>query len=154
MALLDIPVVETSGYEQTVSIAALKSIPVTGHVQPSADGVNLRGANVAAVYQARWLCGFFHEQDCLVPQWEVATASVGDDGSVRLMVPDFAADPVVTRWATATESGLGPFGPGGFTLQAHRSVAPHDYSLEHDREKFGLIAIAPEYSALLLWPRR
>jgi hypothetical protein len=152
MAVVDVPAVETSGYERVVTVAPLKPIPLSGRVQPSLDGVSLAGADLRVLYQADWLCSFFGRPDCGIPQWEVATGKIGADNSVRVMVPDFAADPVVTLWAKS--SGFGPFGAGGFRLQVNRSVAPCTYWLEHDSGTFGVIPIAAAYQNLLLQPRR
>jgi hypothetical protein len=135
-----------------VEVAPLKTVPLTGRVQRSLDGVSLAGADLRVLYQADWLCRFFGRPDCGVPQWEVATGRVGADNSVRVMVPDFAADPVVTQWAKSPRFGL--FGAGGFKLQVSRSMAPYDYGLEWGGTKFGVIPIAPAYQNLLLQPRR
>ena len=152
MAVVDVPAVETSGYERTVKVAPLKAIPLTGRVQPSPDGVSLAGADLRVLYQADWLCSFFGRPDCGVPQWEVTSGRVGGDNTVSVTVPDYAADPVVTHWAKS-----GPFGPkgaGGFRLQVNRSVAPYTYWLEHGSATFGVIPVAPAYQDLLLRPRR
>lgn len=152
MAVVDVPAVETSGYERVVTVAPLTPIPLSGRVQPSPDGISLAGADLRVLYQADWLCSFFGGPDCGIPQWEVASGKVGADNSVRVMVPDFAADPVVTEWAKPPRYGL--FGAGGFRLQVNRSVAPYTYWLEHGSGRFGVIPIAAAYQNLLLQPRR
>jgi hypothetical protein len=152
MALVDVPAVETSGYERTVAVAPLKSIPLSGRVQLSLDGVSLSGADLRVLYQADWLCSFFGRPDCGIPQWEVASGRIGADNSVRVMVPDFASDPVVADWAKSQVFGTSS--AGGFRLQVNRSVAPYDYWLEHGGGTFGVIPIAIAYQNLLLKPRR
>ena len=152
MAVVDVTVVETSGYELTVPVLPLKSIPLSGRVQLSLDGVSLAGADLRVLYQADWLCRFFGRPDCGIPQWEVASGRVDADNSIRVVVPDFAADPVVTLWAKPPRYGL--FGAGGFRLQVNRSVAPYTYWLEHGSATFGVIPVAPAYQDLLLRPRR
>ena len=148
MALLDVPAVEASGYDRTVRLSPLPDVPLTGRVLPSADGVSLAGAEVHVSYVAPWLCGFFNLADCWLPQFEIASAPIGDDGTFRVLVPDFANDPVISRAAPA-ETG----GPGGFKLRA-RNTAPYDYWLEPDGARSGLVPVARLYPQLLLHPRR
>jgi hypothetical protein len=152
MAVVEVPAVETSGYERVVTVAPLKPIPLSGRVQPSLDGVSLAGADLRVLYSADWLCSFFGRPDCGIPQWEVATGKVGADNSVRVMVPDFAADPVVTEWAKSQVFAISS--GGGFRLQVNRSTAPYAYWLDHGNGTLGAIPIAAAYQNLLLRPRR
>ena len=146
MALLNVPALESSGYERTLSLVPLKPVPLAGRVLPTTDGVSLAGAEVRVDYVAYWLCGFFDLPDCGVPQWQVATGRISADGTFRVMVPDFAADPAIKPWAFASNHV--------FKLRADRSTAPYNYWLDLDGGKAGEVAIASTYPALRFQPRR
>jgi hypothetical protein len=150
MATLNISSLPSSTFEATVTLTPLAEQPMTGHLLPSTDGVSLTGATLHAYYNAPWLCGFFGLPDCMVPQWEVAVERIRMDRTFRLMVPDFAHDPIVLSPAP----GWGNL-PDGFRLRAERDVAPYDYWLEPDDAAPGtIIPVAARYPELILHPRR
>jgi hypothetical protein len=153
MALLDISALESSGYEQTLSLLPLKPIPLAGRALPSSDGVSLSNAELRVLYVAPWLCTFFNLMDCGVPQWNVATGRIATDGTFQVVVPDFAADPVIKKWAS--EPAI-LSGPGVFRLRADRSAAPYNYWLELDRNAAfgGAVPVAAAYPEMLFRPRR
>jgi len=150
MATLNISSLPSSTFEATVALTPLAEQPMTGHLLPSTDSVRLTGATLRAYYNAPWLCGFFGLPDCMVPQWEVAVERVRADGTFRLMVPDFAHDPIVLSptpgWRNLRD---------GFRLRAERDVAPYDYWLEPNDDAPGsIIPVAARYPELILRPRR
>ena len=149
MALVEIPALESSGFERTLTLVPMKPVPLAGRVLASPDGVSLTGAEVRVHYSAPWLCAFFNLMDCGVPQWEVAIGRIATDGTFRLLVPDFAADPVVMARASTPLHGA-----GAFKLRADRSTAPYNYWLELEGGKFGDVAVAASYPELRLLPRR
>ena len=62
------------------------------------------------------------------------------------MVPDFAADPVMTRWASDL---------GTLLLRAGRSTAPYNYRLDLEGSAFaGTVQVAAAYPELRFKPRR
>jgi len=143
MGLLDVHGVESSGYEKTLILVPLKSVPLEGRVLPFNDGVGLENAELHVSYEAIWLCNFFNEMDCGVPSWRVATEHLGANGTFRVMVPDFAGDPAVKQW---TPGPLTNF-TSRFYLSVNRRTAPYDYQL-------GNVSIAPAYPELVLSPKR
>jgi hypothetical protein len=144
MGLLNVQGVQSSGYERTLTLSPLKSIPLAGRVLPSDDGVSLANAKLRVSYEAFWLCNFFKEQDCGVPQWEVSTDHIAADGTFRVLVPDFAADPAIKEWA---DGPLTNDAAGVFYLQAEPSTAPWHYRL-------ATVPVAAEYPDLRLSPKR
>jgi hypothetical protein len=125
MALVDVPSLDQANFQTTVTLTSRQDVPLAGRVLPPDDGVSLADSTLRVYYQADWLCGYFKQADCLVPQWEVETDRVASDGSFRVMVPDFAGDPAV-----------GTDGPnrdkGAFWFRADRNQAPHNYDLIPD----------------------
>lgn len=149
MATLNITSLASSTFEAPVSLAPLAEQPLTGHLLSSTDGVSMAGATLHVYYSAPWLCGFFGLPDCMVPQWEVAVDRIRTDGTFRLMVPDFAHDPIVQAGAPGWTSG-----PDGFRLRADRDVAPYNYWLDPDGAARGtIIPVAANYPELILRPR-
>lgn len=149
MATIDISTLPSSSFESAVSLTPLPEIPMTGLVQASADDVSLAGASVRVYYTASWLCGFFNLPDCGVPTWEVGRDRIADDGTFRVMVPDFVRDPV----AQMSTPGW-PRIRGEFRLRAERTSAPFDYWLEQDGSGGVVVAVAASYANLVLRPRR
>jgi hypothetical protein len=99
MGFIDVPALESSDYKHTLSLVPLTPIPLAGRALPSSDGVSLANAELRLYYNAGWLCAYFNLADCLVPSWQIATGQIAADGSFRVMVPDFAADRAMARWA-------------------------------------------------------
>ena len=150
MTTLTIGSLASSTFEATVSLTPLADLPMTGRVLPSADGVSLAGATLRVYYSAPWLCAFFGLPDCMVPQWEIAVDRIGPDDTFRVMVPDFAHDPI----AQASAPGWTIL-PQGFRLRADRDVAPYNYWLElGDPASGATIPVAAGYPELILRPRR
>ncbi len=148
MALVDAALLEPSTYRRNLVLSRRDSVVMTGQVLPAADGVHLAGATLRVFYVAAWLCGFFDLPDCGVPQWEVAVAPIGRDGTFRVDVPGFAGDAIVRQWTSPTA-----FNGGHFMLRADRDVAPHHYWLERADAPRGPLAPASGYPHLRLQPR-
>lgn len=68
----------------------------------------------------------------------------------RVMVPDFAGDPVAAK----SPGGTPRASTGSFTLRADRNVAPYGYWLEQEGATFGNVPVAGAYPSLVLRPRR
>jgi hypothetical protein len=128
MALVDVPSLEQANFQTTVKLTPRPDVVLAGRVLPPADSVSLANATLRAYYEADWLCGYFEQTDCGVPQWEVTTGRVAADGSFRVMVPDFAGDPVVGTGGRHA----GAWRAGAFWFRADRSQAPFHYRLTPD----------------------
>jgi hypothetical protein len=150
MALVDVAALESSTFERSISLTPRKELPMAGRLLPSSDGVSLAGATLRVYYNADWLCEFFNLADCMVPTWEVAVDRIADAGTFRVMVPDFAGDPVVAK----SPGGTPRASPGSFSLRADRNAAPYDYWLEREGATSGTVAVASTYPSLVLRPRR
>jgi hypothetical protein len=149
MATLTIASLQSSTFEAAVSLTSLAEQPMTGRVLPSPDGASMAGATLRVFYSATWPCAFFGFVDCLVQPWEVAVDRIKDDGTFRVLVPDFAHDPgvqaLVSEWKLRD----------GFRLRVDRKVAPYNYLLEPDGSSpWTQIPVAATYPELVLRPRR
>ena len=149
MALVDVAALESSTFERSLSLTPRKDLPLNGRLLPSPDGVSLAGATLRVYYNADWLCEFFNLADCMVPTWEVAVDRIADAGTVRVMVPDFAGDPVVAK----SPAGTPRASTGSFSLRADRDVAPYHYWLEPEGTTFRHVPVASAYPSLVLRPR-
>jgi hypothetical protein len=90
--LLNVPSLETSGYETSIAPAPNKWLPVAGRLLPTADGRILAGHELRVFFEAGWMCSFFELIDCLVPAYPVASLIIGPDGSFAFTVPNVLAD--------------------------------------------------------------
>lgn len=149
MATIDITALSSSSFEAAVSLTPLPEIPMTGRVQMRAGDVSVAGASVRVFYSAPWLCGFFNLSDCGVPTWEVGQDRITDDGTFRVMVPDFVGDPV----AQMSTAGW-PRARGEFNLRVDRTSAPFHYWLVGDGSMSGAVPVAAAYPDLVLSARR
>jgi hypothetical protein len=149
MALVDVAALESSTFERSISLTPRNELPMTGRLLPSSDGVSLADATLRVYYNADWLCEFFNLADCMVPTWEVAVDRIADVGTFRVMVPDFAGDPVVAK----SPGGTPRASTGSFSLRADRNAAPYHYWLEPEGATFSKVPVASAYPSLVLRPR-
>ena len=108
IALIDEPALERSKGEIELALRPLANVEINAKVLPAPNGQTPTGDEVRVSYDGYWLCGFFALSECFMSGWTVTTATIGDDGSLRFAVPNFAADPVVASSSF----------PGGFRLDA------------------------------------
>lgn len=71
----------------------LPMVTLTGHIHP-VDLIRGKPSEVAIWYLAEWECKFFGWADCMVPQFEVATARPDAYGFFEVELPDFSSDPI------------------------------------------------------------
>jgi len=79
-------------------------VTLTGHIQP-ADLIRGKPSEVVIWYLAEWECKFFGWADCMVPQFEVATAQPDANGFFEVELPDFSSDSIAgdgKRWGAFT----------------------------------------------------
>lgn len=141
IALVDVPALETSAFERTITLTPLREIPLAGRVERATDGASLAGTELQVRYVAAWLCTFFALFDCLVPSWRVGAGPIAADGTFEVMVPDFANDPTIPK---------GPREIGELSLRAGGG----NYRLEPIGVSSSVVPVATVYPRLLLQPRR
>ena len=54
-------------------------------------------SEVVVTYLASWACDFFGLKDCMVPHIVLPTVRPDADGTFRLELPDFSADPIASQ---------------------------------------------------------
>jgi len=113
---LNVPSLETSGYEISIAPAPNKWLPVSGRLLPTADGRLLAGHQLRVFYEAGWMCSFFELIDCLVPAYPVASLIIGPDGSFAFAVPNVLADRPLKPYSVTAD---------GFKIDIEEQVPPY-----------------------------
>jgi hypothetical protein len=94
MRTYDVRPKEPRAREVSVDCTTIPSVTLTGRIRPFTP-IAAKPAELVVWYQAWWECDFFGWMDCMVPQYEVANATLEADGKFRLQLPDFSSDPVI-----------------------------------------------------------
>lgn len=89
----DIPLHEASDIEESFVCSSLATVSLVGQIN-QATLRRKRPVEVRLDYLASWACGFFGLSDCMVPQVSLGTANPDAQGTFRIDLPDFSADPV------------------------------------------------------------
>src|SRR5579864_6108132 len=80
------------------------AVTLTGRIIPF-EATRAKDAELAIFYRANWECVFFGWNDCMVPQFAVATVTPRSDGTFEAQLPDFTSDPVVAASAGSRING-------------------------------------------------
>lgn len=119
----------------------LGTVPFAGQVSLPA-GVEADEVNVEVGFSALWECEFFGEADCLVPSYrKVASAEVADGGVFSVALPDFADDPIISKYGR----------PGYFTFTvSERRSGKYLFSIrpEAGTDANGGLPVAPLYQGV------
>ena len=94
--LLDVPSIQTSDYRATLSAAALRTVKVTGRIQPD-PVVSLSGKELHVTYDSLWVCRVLGGSECFFAVAMIAAAPIGADGSFAVEMPDVMSDPVLVK---------------------------------------------------------
>jgi hypothetical protein len=116
VALVDVPALESSSFETTVTPPRLKPRRVNARMHPD-DVATAAGREMKVSFEAGWICAFFNVLDCVVPRFPMATARIGKDGSVSFDVPDILGDPALKKF--------GFF--GGFAMDVEEPAPAFNY---------------------------
>src|SRR5262245_12221742 len=116
VGLVDVPALESSSFEATVSPSRLKSLRVNARLHPD-DVATAASQEMKVSFEAAWVCAFFNILDCVVPRFPVTSARVGKDGTVPFDVPDVLADPALKKFGLV----------GGFAMDVEEPAPAFNY---------------------------
>src|SRR6185436_7608405 len=116
VALVDVPSLESSGFETTAPPPKLPALRVNARVHPD-DVASVGGRDMKVSFDAGWVCAYFAVLDCLVPRFPIATARIGKDGTVAFDVPDVLGDPVQKKYGAV----------GGFAMDVEEPAPAFNY---------------------------
>jgi len=94
VGLVDIPSLETSQREVTISPPRVKALRLSGRVIP-AGTLTLAGLDLRIRFEAWWVCGYFKLADCMIPMFPIGATKIGKDGMFSVDLPDVLSDPAL-----------------------------------------------------------
>jgi len=102
LGLIDAPALKDPAARiASVDLKPFPSIPLTGKVVAPA-GQSLLGFKLELTYEAVWGMNFFGYIDGMAPSFTVAQTGLAPDGSFSITIPDFARDPVISKFEQRT----------------------------------------------------
>jgi len=93
-AIIDVPSLETSSFQTTLTLRPQSTLRVTGRIQ-SDPGIDLTGQELEVGFDAPWQC--FGSSECFSSLTPIASVRIAAGGAFVFDVPDVLADPIVRR---------------------------------------------------------